>query len=310
MDDFSVQVLVALVVGVVCIFVLVLPGAKVALDPKKKIKLVLIEKEEITHDVRRFRFSLPSAKHVLGLPVGKHISLSYNDDEGKLVSRTYTPVTSDDEVGYVDFVLKVYFPNDRFPNGGKMSQYLNNLNIGDTMDALGPKGNMTYLGKGQFELRHGRENKELRAAKHVGMIAGGTGVTPMYQLVKAALKDPADSTVFSLLFANQTEADILLRKELDELAATSERFNVWYTVDKATDGWAFSEGFISKEMIEAHLPPTGPGNMILVCGPPPMINFACLPSFEKLGMTEEMVYIEGNRSTMAIFQEHRRMSRS
>jgi hypothetical protein len=41
-----------------------------------------------------------------------------------------------------------------------------------------------------------------------------------------------------------------------------------------------------------------------------MIKFACLPSFEKLGMTEEMVYIEGNRSTMAIFQEHRRMSRS
>jgi cytochrome-b5 reductase len=273
------------------------------------VQLTLAEKEEITHDVRRFRFTLPSPSHVLGLPVGKHITLSYNDNEGKLVSRTYTPVTSDDEVGYVDFVLKVYFPNERFPNGGKMSQYLNNLKIGETMDAQGPKGNMTYLGKGTFELRHGRENKELRSAKHVGMIAGGTGVTPMYQLVKAALKDTSDDTVFSLLFANQTEADILLRKELDDLASTSDRFNVWYTVDKAPDDWAFSEGFISKEMMQDHLPPRGPGNMILVCGPPPMIKFACLPSFEQLGMTEEMVYIEGNRSTMAIFQEHRRASK-
>jgi hypothetical protein len=39
-----------------------------------------------------------------------------------------------------------------------------------------------------------------------------------------------------------------------------------------------------------------------------MIKFACLPGFEKLGLTEEMVYIEGNRSTAAIFQAHRKTS--
>ena len=44
-------------------------------DPAEYVKVTLMEKEEVTHDVRRFRFKLPSDKHVLGLPVGKHIYL-------------------------------------------------------------------------------------------------------------------------------------------------------------------------------------------------------------------------------------------
>jgi hypothetical protein len=34
----------------------------------------------------KFRFALPSAKHALGLPAGKHIFLKYKDEEGKDVS--------------------------------------------------------------------------------------------------------------------------------------------------------------------------------------------------------------------------------
>jgi len=47
----------------------------------------LIEREEISHDTRRFRFALQSDRHVLGLPIGKHISLKYTDSEGKDVTR-------------------------------------------------------------------------------------------------------------------------------------------------------------------------------------------------------------------------------
>ena len=35
------------------------------------------------------------------------------------------------------------------------------------------------------------------------MIAGGTGITPMLQLIEQCLKDPADDTKLWLLFANQ-----------------------------------------------------------------------------------------------------------
>ena len=51
------------------------------------------------------------------------------------------------------------------------------------------------------------------------MIAGGSGITPMKQVSDAILRDKSDGTKVSLLFANQTEGDILLRDELDAAAA-------------------------------------------------------------------------------------------
>jgi NAD(P)H-flavin reductase len=61
------------------------------------------------------------------------------------------------------------------------------------------------------------------------MIAGGTGITPMYQVIQAVLKNSEDSTQLSLLYANVSPDDILLRDELDALAAAHPNFKVWYT---------------------------------------------------------------------------------
>lgn len=48
-------------------------------------------------------------------------------------------------------------------------------------------------------------------------------------------------------------------------------------------GWTYSSGFVNDEMIKEHLPPPSDETLILMCGPPPMINFACLPNLDKLG---------------------------
>lgn len=52
--------------------------------------------------------------------------------------------------------------------------------------------------------------------------------------------------------------------------------------------WKYSKGFISADMIKDHLPPPGDDTLILMCGPPAMINFACLPNLDKLGYTPKM----------------------
>lgn len=44
------------------------------------------------------------------------------------------------------------------------------------------------------------------------MLAGGTGITPMFQVLNAILKNPRDTTSVTLLYGNLTEEDILLRK--------------------------------------------------------------------------------------------------
>ena len=53
-------------------------------------------------------------------------------------------------------------------------------------------------------------------------------------------------------------------------------------------GWKYSSGFVSDEMISGHLPPPGAKTQILMCGPPPMIKFACLPNLDKLGYSKDM----------------------
>ncbi|KAJ9578056.1 hypothetical protein L9F63_025080, partial [Diploptera punctata] len=124
-------------------------------DPTAKYALPLIEKEKISHDTRRFRFGLPSEKHILGLPVGQHIHLSAKIDD-QIVIRSYTPVSSDDDKGYMDLVIKVYFKNvhPKFPEGGKMSQYLENMKLGETIDVRGPSGRLVYLDRGKFALKY------------------------------------------------------------------------------------------------------------------------------------------------------------
>lgn len=116
------------------------------------------------------------------------------------------------------------------------------------------------------------------------MLAGGTGITPMLQLVRAIIKDPADETQVSLLFANQTEKDILLRDELDDIAKNhSDKFKIWYTIDNGGENWPYSTGHINADMIKEHMLPPSPDTIVLMCGPVPMINMACNPNLDKLG---------------------------
>ncbi|CAM9412068.1 unnamed protein product [Chrysoparadoxa australica] len=216
--------------------------------------------------------------------------MRFVDAAGKVVSRSYTPTSSDDELGYVDFVIKVYFPNvhPKFPDGGKMSFHLENMKIGDTLDMRGPKGKLAYKGKGKFTITS-RKGVDLKVVKKIGMVAGGTGITPMLQIINAIIKE--GSTVeMSLIFANQTEEDILLRDMIEDLAAKNKNFSFHYTVDKAPTKWDYSTGFVDEKMCKEHLPGPASDVMLLMCGPPPMIKFACIPAFEKLGFKDTQYF--------------------
>ncbi|KAI2807531.1 NADH-cytochrome b5 reductase 3, partial [Blomia tropicalis] len=260
---------------------------------QEKYSIPLIEKENISHDTRRYRFGLPSKEHVLGLPVGQHIYLSATLND-KFVSRSYTPVTSDDDKGYVDLVIKVYFANQnpKFPQGGLMTQHLENLKIGECINVRGPNGHLIYKGCGRFAIRSSYKAPYVeRTFNKVGMIAGGTGITPMLQIIRQAFKDDNDGTRFWLLYANQTESDILLRKELENVRDSNpERMKLWYTLDRPSDGWAYSSGFVNEEMMTAHLPQANDDTIILMCGPPAMIKYACLPNLEKIGHKETQLF--------------------
>jgi cytochrome-b5 reductase len=269
----------------------------------------LIEKIIISHDTRLFRFGLPNKSDCLGLPTGKHITVycpnpkpkimgQWNKQEDKEtgkeeIERKYTPTTSDNDKGYFDLVIKVYSAqsgNDaRFPDGGKMSQYMDTIPLGGSIDIMGPFGLIEYLGHGVFK----KGRKEI-LSHNVGMLAGGTGITPMLQIIEAILRDPYDRTTISLIYANQTEADILVRERLEELQSKhgNGKFKIWYTLDRppppSSSGWKYSSGFISSEMIQQHLPLPKPDTVILMCGPPPMMKFM-KNNLDGLGYDKDLV---------------------
>lgn len=199
---------------------------------------------------------------------------------GEEVERKYTPVSSDDDLGVFKLCIKVYFKDvhPKFPDGGIMTQHLEKLSIGDSIDVKGPTGLITYLGNGSFKIKGKKVD-----VKNVGLIAGGTGITPCLQLIEAVLKNPSDKTNVSLIFGNQTVDDILLRERLDTLARDNAQFRVFYTLDRPPQEWEYGSGFINRDMCEKNLPAPSEDTVVLMCGPPPMIKYACIPNLVDLG---------------------------
>jgi len=272
---------------------------------KERQKMQIIDIKELSHDTKRFRLSLGGPNMILGLPVGKHMVIyapnpaqcvssgkwngKPDPDKGKEeIERKYTPVTGNENPGYVDLVVKIYRPGKvRMPDGketnwedgGKGSLFLDQQKVGDYVDVKGPVGLIEYLGRGAFKLP-GRS----ATVKNVGMLAGGTGLTPMLQVAAAALRDADDTCSFSLIYANKTEDDILCRDLLEEAVKVSGgRFTVHYTLDFPPKGWKHKTGFITAEMIKECLPAPSDETVVLMCGPPPMIEFACKKNLEELG---------------------------
>jgi len=123
------------------------------------------------------------------------------------------------------------------------------------------------------------------------MIAGGTGITPIYQLLQAADKNK-DVTSFWLVFANRTPKDILLLTELEDFVKRKNfNFKLYFSVDREwTEDWKGGKGFITQEMLESNLPQPGEETLIVTCGPPIMTQNHCLPLLLKIGHKNEFVF--------------------
>jgi len=204
----------------------------------------------------------------LGLPIGQHISCRGKDSLGEEVVKPYTPTTLDTDVGYFELVVKMY------PQG-RMSHHFREIREGDYMAVKGPKGRFKY------------QPNQVRA---LGMIAGGTGITPMFQVTRAILENQQDKTNINLIYANVTFDDILLKEELDAFAIKfPNQFKVYYVLNQPPEIWDGGVGFVTKEMIQTDFPAPASDIKILRCGPPPM-NKAMAANLEALGYSPQMQF--------------------
>ncbi|WFD35810.1 cytochrome-b5 reductase [Malassezia cuniculi] len=179
------------------------------------------------------------------------------DENGKPVVRPYTPIEPTDTKGHIDLLIK-HYPN------GKMTQYLKSLKVGDEVSLKGPIPKFPYKAN-QFN--------------HIGLIAGGSGVTPIWQVVQAIASDKSDNTKVTVLYCNNKEEDILLRERFDKIAKEDKRFEILYCLTEPSKGWTGFTGYITPEIIKKHLPSASNGDKIkvFVCGPPPQMKAVCGP---------------------------------
>jgi len=212
------------------------------LDPVNFQEFPISEKTVTSHNTAIYRFALPTENSILGLPIGQHISLAATLDvtdqktgetKSQQVVRSYTPISSDVNPGYFDLMIKTY------PTGN-ISRHLGTLNVGDTMKVRGPKGPMVYTPN---------------MVREFGMIAGGTGITPMLQIIRAIQrgKDSGDRTKATLIFANVDEKDILLREEIESVAKSGSWFKYYYVLNNPPENWKGGKGFVTADMIKVDL---------------------------------------------------------
>ncbi|KAI1323027.1 hypothetical protein F5Y16DRAFT_384958 [Xylariaceae sp. FL0255] len=235
------------------------------LHPTTFQDLPLVKKDLIAPNTYRLVFALPSTEAVLGLPTGQHVAITATVN-GEAVTRSYTPVSNNSDKGVLELVVKSY------ADGKLTGGYLSQLTVGDDVRFRGPKGAMRYR-------RH--------LCRRIGMLAGGSGITPMYQVIRAICEDERDLTDVSLIYANRSEADILLREELETLARRyPQNLKVHYMLDQPpAEGWTGGVGYVTRDVLAERFPAADAESKVMLCGPPGMV-IAAKKSLASLGFEQ------------------------
>ncbi|MFW6086245.1 MAG: 2Fe-2S iron-sulfur cluster-binding protein [Myxococcota bacterium] len=153
----------------------------------------------------------------------------------------------------------------RIPDG-RVSNFLNDhLEAGQTLRVLGPSGSFTV-------------QPDPEAERHLVMLAGGSGITPIMSIAHTVLAREPRSRV-TLIYGNRGQADIIFRERLDALVREhGDRFRVDHVLSDPPAQWTGGKGLLDEATVAARLEAVGCGKddgahfEYFVCGPTPMMD--------------------------------------
>ncbi|KAL2189518.1 hypothetical protein L209DRAFT_769646 [Thermothelomyces heterothallicus CBS 203.75] len=261
-------------------------SSAVFLQPKTWRRALLASKTAVSPDTKVFHFTLPSPAQAVGLPVGQHLLVRLRDPVTReAIIRAYTPLSEGGEVGTLRVLIKIYRDSpDGSRKGGRMTQALDSLPVGHPVEFKGPVGKFEYLGAGRCVVG-GRE----RTVARFVMVCGGSGVTPIFAVLRAVARGERDETACLVLDGNRGEGDILLSEELDGLVRESRgRCRIVHVLSRPRDGWKGLKGRMDRAFFEREVgaPPAERNAMVLICGPEGMEK-AAREAFLGMGWDED-----------------------
>jgi len=118
-------------------------------------------------------------------------------------------------------------------------------------------------------------------------IAGGVGITPIRSMLRY-LRDTGDKRPATLIYANQTERDIIFR---DELANMPEHVKIVHVLSDAVPEWQGERGYVTEEIIKQHAGDTLSEAHVYLCGPPPMMSMI-IRILKSIGVSAARIHYE------------------
>jgi ferredoxin-NADP reductase len=185
-----------------------------------------------------------------GNDAGSHLDVRLTAPDGYQAQRSYSVASAGEGT-------RIVLAVDEVP-GGEVSPFLvHELAAGDRVEVHGPLGAF-------FVWMPPAPGESMPAP--VQLIAGGSGVVPLYAMLSAH-KAAGDPTGFRLLYSVRTPADVFFRAELDAL------MGVDYVYTRQTPaGWPTPAGRLTRETLRSTVLPNQSAPRIYVCGPTPFVE--------------------------------------
>ncbi|KAG6834893.1 hypothetical protein H0H93_006603, partial [Arthromyces matolae] len=150
-----------------------------------KLGVTLQHVKDVFKDSKVFRLARIKMNENLAFPLDNMSTFAFGErTEALLLESLYSVrihrYQKRKDRGFIDMLVKIYYPTEQFPSGGHMTLgFRGTLNsIGDTIELKGPIGHFTWLGNGMASL-HGTP----QCVRQVGMVCAGSGITPILQVL-------------------------------------------------------------------------------------------------------------------------------
>lgn len=231
--------------------------------------LLLTEVEDVTHNVKTFRFVNPKGGEIPFRHIaGQFLTLDILPN-GIPTKRSYTIASPPNWRDRIEITVKR-------EDHGLVSRWLHDtVKPGDTMRMEAPGGTFGFTGQ---------------EAASVVLIGGGVGITPMMSMARYLSDTGWPGTIYMVL-GFLSPKDYIFRGEIEEMQLSNPLLRVVATVNEVPDaGWSGTTGFIDARLLRASVPDI-PLHPVYLCGPPPMMT-AVRAALEMLGVPAAQVKTE------------------